>query len=222
MPSLNKTLTCDGILFDNEGTLIDASAATQHCWRTFASWYDLPADELLGLVPGRPARDLIGRYAEQLPVPVDEALHRYLDFASENHTGIRPIPGAAEVLDALPSDRWVVVTSGTRDFAMKRIAAAGLPTPPQLITADDVSAGKPDPAPYRIAAQRIGRDPSRCLAIDDAPAGITSARRAGCQTLGLLTTHTREALPDADAYATDLSHVRIVIQGQTLEVALSY
>ena len=220
LPSLNKTLTCDGILFDNEGTLIDASAATQHCWRTSPPGTTCQADELLGLVPGRPARDLIGRYAEQLPVPVDEALHRYLDFASENHTGIRPIPGAAEVLDALPSDRWVVVTSGTRDFAMKRIAAAGLPTPPQLITADDVSAGKPSPprteSPRNeLAETHHGASPSTT----HQPA---SPPRDGCQTLGLLTTHTREALPDADAYATDLSHVRIVIQGQTLEVALSY
>lgn len=47
MSTSEKALTCDGILFDNEGTLIDASEAGRICWGAFASWYDLPPDEVL-------------------------------------------------------------------------------------------------------------------------------------------------------------------------------
>jgi mannitol-1-/sugar-/sorbitol-6-phosphatase len=101
-----------------------------------------------------------------------------------------------------------VVTSGTRAIAATRLASAGLPTPPVLVAAEDVPAGKPDPAPYRLAATRLGLDPADCLAIEDAPAGLTSARTAGCRTLALLTTHPRAALP-ADLVAPSLAAVRI-------------
>jgi sugar-phosphatase len=209
-----------GILFDNEGTLIDASEATRHCWFTFASWYHLPVEEVLALVPGRPARDVIQHFAAQLPVTPDEALRRYLEFAATSQVGIRPIPGARSLVAQLPADRWVVVTSGTRDFAVKRITAADLPEPAHLITADDVSAGKPDPQPYLAAAQKIGANPADCLAIDDSPAGIESASRAGCSTLALLTTHRRSQLSTADAYAETLSQLRISVHNHQLHVTL--
>jgi sugar-phosphatase len=209
-----------GILFDNEGTLIDASEATRICWGTFAEWYDLSAEELLALVPGRPARDVINHYTQRLPVSVDDALKRYLEFAADSVTGIKPIPGATELLADLPADRWAVVTSGTRQFALKRISAAGLPEPKQLITADDVSAGKPDPEPYIAAARRLDAHPSMCLAIDDSPAGIESASRAGCLTVALLTTHRKSELPGAGSYAKDLRQIRTSQLGQEIRVEI--
>jgi mannitol-1-/sugar-/sorbitol-6-phosphatase len=211
-----------GILFDNEGTLIDASEATRMCWSSLAGWYNLPVDEVLSLVPGRPARDVIGHYAESLPVPVDDALRRYLEFSATCTTGIRPIPGARELLAKIPADQWIVVTSGTREFALRRIVAAGLPVPAQLVSADDVNAGKPDPEPYMVAARKLRLHPSDCLAIDDSPAGIESASRAGCMTLALLTTHPRSELPDADVYANDLSSVRVSNNGHGFRVFLDY
>jgi sugar-phosphatase len=79
--------------------------------------------------------------------------------------------------------------------------------PRTLITADDVVTGKPDPAPFRLAADRLGRTPARCLAIEDAPAGITSARAAGCRTLGVLTTYPSldaDTVPDLTALTIDV------------------
>lgn len=198
-----------GLLFDNEGTLIDASEATRNCWSTLAAWYELPAAELLALVPGRPARDVIRHYSARLPVPVDDALQRYLQLAASCDTGIQPIPGAMQLLTDLPADLWAVVTSGTRELALRRIAAAGLPEPGRLVAADDVSAGKPDPEPYLAAAAQIGAHPSDCLAVDDSPAGIESASRAGCSAVAVLTTHRRSALIAADAHVNDLHQIRI-------------
>jgi sugar-phosphatase len=97
------------------------------------------------------------------------------------------------------------------------MASAGLPTPPILVTAEDVHAGKPDPAPYLPAAERLGISPRDCLAIEDAPAGLESARRAGCKTLAVLTTHERDDLT-ADLIATDLTKVRIERRGETFTV----
>ena len=69
------------------------------------------------------------------------------------------LPGAAELLDALPSGSWTVVTSGTRALATGRLAHGGLPIPEQLITADDVERGKPDPQPYLAGAAALGSIP---------------------------------------------------------------
>lgn len=53
------------------------------------------------------------------------------------------------------------------------------------------------PDPYLLGAERAGVDPARCLVVEDAPAGVRSGRAAGCKTLGLVTSHTREQIDEA-------------------------
>ena len=203
-----------GLLFDSDGVLIDSTAGVEAAWLAFARWYGLPADDVLTRVHGRRSQDVIAYYADRLPVPPDEALDRFLATSMREHAGFAVLPGAVELLATLPARGWAVVTSGTRRVAQARLAAAGIPAPPVLVTAEDVPAGKPDPAPYRLAAQRLGLDPAGCLAVEDAPAGLASARGAGCATLALLTTHRRDQL-DADLVATDLVTVRVdVVDGR--------
>jgi mannitol-1-/sugar-/sorbitol-6-phosphatase len=208
MTSDNGAVEVKGLLFDNDGVLIDSTAAVEASWRAFASWYDLPADDVLTRVHGRRSRDVIAHYAEHLPVPSNEAFARYIDACVREFAEVTVLPGAAELISSLPPHGWAVVTSGTRIVTEARMAAAGLPTPPVLITAEDVPNGKPDPAPYRIAAERLDLNPADCLAVEDAPAGLASAHVAGCITLALLTTHPREDL-DADLITKDLTCVRI-------------
>jgi sugar-phosphatase len=203
-----------GILFDSDGVLIDSTAAVEATWRAFAGWYGLPAAELLATVHGRRSQDVIESYADRLPVSADEALRRLLADAVGGAATMSVLPGAARVLAGLPPRGWAVVTSGTRQVASARLAAAGLPEPPVLITAEDVPAGKPDPAPYRLAATRLGLDPADCLAIEDAPAGLASARAAGCRTLALLTTHRAEDL------TADLTAARVTPNGAGFTVHL--
>ena len=73
-------------------------------------------------------------------------------------------------------------------LATARLTAAGFVVPPWMVTADDVEVGKPDPAPYLLAAARLGVDPARCLVVEDAPAGLAAAQAAGCSTLAVSTT----------------------------------
>ncbi|HEX2809183.1 MAG TPA: HAD-IA family hydrolase, partial [Kineosporiaceae bacterium] len=79
-----------------------------------------------------------------------------------------------------------------------------------VVTASDTSIGKPDPAPYLLAADRLGVDPARCLVVEDAPAGLTAARAAGCATLAVTTTHEAAEL-DADAVVGTLADVRFTV-----------
>ncbi len=208
MTSANGAVEVRGLLFDNDGVLIDSTAAVEASWRAFASWYSLPTDDVLTRVHGRRSRDVIAHYADQLPVSSDEAFARYIDACVSEFADVDVLPGAADLIASLSASGWAVVTSGTRIVTRARMAAAGLPEPPVLITAEDVPVGKPDPAPYRIAAERLGISPADCLALEDAPAGLASAQAAGCVTLALLTTHRREDL-DADLIITDLTGVQV-------------
>ena len=88
-----------------------------------------------------------------------------------------------------------------------------------LVTADDVSRGKPDPEPFlRPPPSASGVDPKRCLVVEDAPAGVAAARAAGCFSLGVLTTTPAEQMP-ADALVPDLSAVRFeVVEGGGIRI----
>ena len=116
--------------------------------------------------------------------------------------GIVPIPGAVAFLDALPRERWAMVTSAPRDLALRRMAAAGICEPAVMITAEDVTAGKPDPAGYRLAAKRLGLEAGDCLIFEDATVGIQAAEAAGAALMIITTTHqhpleTRHATTDS-------------------------
>jgi sugar-phosphatase len=104
-----------------------------------------------------------------------------------------------ELLQALPLERWAIVTSCTRALAHVRIAAAGLPKPNHLVTATDVRHGKPHPEPYLKGAQILGIPADDCLVIEDAPAGIRAGKAAGARVLALRTTASDAELQQAGA-----------------------
>jgi sugar-phosphatase len=172
-----------GLLLDNDGVLVDSTAAVEESWRAFAGWYDLPIDAVLERVHGRRSRDVIAYYADRLPVSADEAFARYIDACIRDFAQVDLLPGTADLVASLPEWGWAVVTSGTKVVTQARWSAAGLADPPVLVSAEDVAVGKPKPDPYRTAAQLLGLDPADCLAIEDSPAGLMSAR-AAVQDLG--------------------------------------
>jgi sugar-phosphatase len=94
-------------------------------------------------------------------------------------------------------------------MAANRLAFAGLPIPPVLIAAGDVKSGKPHPEPYLRAAEQLGMAASKCVVIEDAPAGIQAARSAGMGVIAVAATHPPAALADADVVARRLSDIRV-------------
>jgi sugar-phosphatase len=87
------------------------------------------------------------------------------------------------------------------------------------VTVDDVARGKPAPDPYLRAAELLGRDPGACLVIEDAPAGITSAKSAGAVVLAVLTSYPAEALGAADAVIGGLDELSLGVAGDELVVS---
>jgi sugar-phosphatase len=193
----------DAVLFDLDGTLIDSTAAVERIWRRWGAEHGLPAG--WEFPHGVPARQVL---AAVVPASVVEAAFlRVSELELQDVDDVTLLPGAERALAALPAGRAAIATSGVEALAKLRIARTGLLAPPVLVTADDVPLGKPDPAPYLLAAERLGVPPARCLVVEDAPAGLVSGRAAGCATLAVATTHPPQAL-DADAVVGDLAAVR--------------
>jgi sugar-phosphatase len=197
--------TFDAVLFDMDGTLIDSMAGSLQAWERWATEHDVDPAHLADL-GGRPAAQVIPALltAERVADALARIEHLEAEAAAE---GIAVLPGTVEALTALPPDRVAIVTSCTRELLTARLAGSQLRHPREIVTFDDVEHGKPAPDPFLLGARRLGVDPARCLAVEDAPAGLASARAAGCTTLAVGDTHPHNEL-DADAHAPDLSHVR--------------
>ena len=209
-------LVVDHVLFDLDGTLVDSTASVRRNWARIATLIGRPGHDLVGDRHGIPGHQVLRTVAPELSEARIRELDQSLIDGEVSDTGdVTATAGAATLLSAIPPDRWSIVTSAPRRLAVTRLAAARLPVPPVMVTADDVRIGKPDPAPFLLAVDRLGSVPSRCLVIEDAPAGISAARAAGCPALGVLTTF---AHLDADTVA-DLTAVTVVPTAEGLAIA---
>lgn len=177
-----------GFLFDMDGTLLTSIAAAERVWTAWAERHGVDAAALLATMHGKRAEDTVRGL--QLPGidPVAEAAAITL-AEIDDVGGIEPIAGAAELLAALPRERWAIVTSAPRALALRRIAAAGLPIPGVLITADDVSRGKPAPDCFLLGAERLGLLATECLVFEDTLAGMQAAEAAGAAVVVISATH---------------------------------
>ncbi|KAJ3554410.1 hypothetical protein NM688_g3129 [Phlebia brevispora] len=195
----------DAILFDMDGTLIDSTAGVVDAWTLFAEKYPwLNVQEILASAHGvRTVENLRNHCHIEDPEELEREAVRFEEAIihaanKDGRSGIVALPGARENTEALaagaklPHPVWALCTSATRAYASQSITAAGLILPDIFVTAEDVKRGKPAPDPYLLGAKLLGIEPAKCLVIEDAPTGIRSGTAAGCKTMGLITSHTRE------------------------------
>jgi len=193
-------------LFDMDGTVLNSIAAAERIWATWALRHGVDVDSFLPTIHGVRAIDTINRLA--LPGVDAEAEAAFITEAEiEDVEGIIEVPGAASFLKSLPANQWAIVTSAPKALALRRMAAAGIPEPSVMVTAEDVSAGKPDPAGYRLAAKRLGVEPADCLIFEDATVGILAAEAAGAGLIVVTATHDH---PLQTPHATIASYESVV------------
>ena len=113
--------------------------------------------------------------------------------------GVVPLPGALELLTALPRGRWTIVTSCSRRLAEVRLKTSGLPRPEVFVTSSDITHGKPAPDAYLKGAEVLGFAAQECVVVEDAPAGVRSGKAAGTRVIGLCTTMASREIRDAGA-----------------------
>jgi sugar-phosphatase len=216
-------ITCSGLLLDLDGVLIDSTPAVTRVWTQWAGEHGFDPAEVTRKAHGRPS---IATIREFLPGADAEAENEKVElFELEDLDGIVPLPGARELLAALPADRWTIVTSATRALAEVRLRAAGLPVPAIMVTASDVTSGKPDPEPYLKGAARLSLSPAECVVVEDVPAGVRAGKSAGARVVALTTTLSVAELQPvgADWVVKDCRSISVsgaAKQGQKLMLAL--
>ncbi len=202
-----KTFDCAAILFDLDGVLVDSTGSVTRQWRRWAEEQNLDPDEVVEIAHGVRTIEIVRRLAPHLDAKAETL--RLEKREADDHQGVSVMPGAAELLKAIPPGRWCVVTSGTRYLATARLQLGNLPMPKVLVSADDVSKGKPHPEPYLMGAKLLGANPTECLVIEDAPAGIRAAHAGGMKAIGITSTYPAPALQEADVVVQSLAQIKV-------------
>jgi sugar-phosphatase len=194
-------------LFDMDGTLLSSIAAAERVWSTWARKHGIDVETFLPTMHGVRAEDTI-RKQNLVGIDVAKEVAWVMQAEIDDVDGVLAIDGIIEFLNALPQDRWSIVTSATKELAAARLAAAGIAMPKRIVTAEDVKRGKPAPDCFLLAAERLGVKASDCLIFEDAPAGIAAAEAAGADVMVITATHGH---PTKTPHATTGDYVGITI-----------
>jgi mannitol-1-/sugar-/sorbitol-6-phosphatase len=182
-----------GLLFDNDGVLVDSMPGAIQAWRQWGEKY-FPGFELTAEHHGKRAQDLV---LQMVGRELFEEANEYINQVEQDlaHLTI-PLTGSKSLTESLAPGSWTVVTSANPNLARARLTAAGIPIPAELVTAYDVNKGKPDPEPYLLGAQKLGFDISDCVVFEDAASGIQAGLDAGAGLLVGVTEHALDTKAD--------------------------
>jgi sugar-phosphatase len=212
---LASVFSCDAVLFDLDGVLVDSATVVERTWRRWAARHGLDPAHVIRKAHGRRTIETVRLLAPHLAA--DDEVAALAASESMETDGIYEVPGARELLESLPPRAWAVVTSGIPAVAELRLRHTRLPTPPVLVTADQVRHGKPHPEGFLTAAARLGVNPARCVVVEDAPPGIEAAHAAGMCVIAIASTYEPQALTAADAVVPALVSLRVgKSSGETL------
>lgn len=215
--SSSLNLNCKAVLFDMDGTLVDSTGVVERAWGLWAARHGIPIETVLAFSHGRPT---IATMEHFLPVRDHtrelEEMDRYEETQME---GILAVPGAAQVIHALQSHPWAIVTSAWRTLAEARVLAAGLPLPKVIVPVDEIRNGKPHPEGFLQAAERLGVAPKECLVFEDSRPGIEAGVSAGMQVVALLTTAPAHQMKHRPLIR-DFRDVKIEYDGEWIKLEL--
>ena len=205
----SQNMQTRAVLFDLDGVLVDSMSLVERLLTRWARLQGLDPGLVLRTAHGRREADLVRTLAPAADVEAEIALMQHWQVTEFD--GCAACEGAAGLTAALGTDRWAVVTSGSRAVATGRLRAAGLPVPRVLVTADDVANGKPHPEPYLTAAAALGLDAADCVVIEDAPSGAASGIAAGMRVIAVTGPPPRSADGFGDVHPVrSLAQVRVV------------
>jgi HAD superfamily hydrolase (TIGR01509 family) len=201
------------VIFDLDGTLVATEDHNQLVWRAFLSERGVhwPDDELAGRVIGRRGLDVLTEHAHLFGGETPEALYAAVlavDARMTRTEPIAPVDGAAEFIRALAGHgvRLALVTSRWRESARDILTALGvLDRFDVLVTAEDVTVGKPDPEGFLIALDRLGVPAADAVAFEDSLPGVQAAVAAGLRTYAVTPAPTPALADLAERVVADLT-----------------
>jgi mannitol-1-/sugar-/sorbitol-6-phosphatase len=205
---------CQGILFDMDGILISSLGSVERSWAAWAKMRGITPEAALRVAHGRRAIETVARLRPDLDSEAELKVIEDIEVA--DNEGLTVLPGVLELLGALPRERWTVVTSATERVTRVRMAAGGVPVPERLVTAGQVTRGKPHPEPFLAGAALLGFAPQACVVFEDSSSGAQAGRAAGCTVIATTFSHPVETLDAAHYLVRDLKDVRVEMDGDGL------
>ena len=204
-----------GVIFDMDGVLVDSAQAHFESWRRLGQEQGIPVTrERFAATFGRQNRDIIPELFGEVSADRiarlserKEVLYRISILGQ-----VPAVEGAVELVGALANAGLSlgIGSSGPRtniDLVLSEMGIAHLFD--AIICADDVTKGKPDPQVFTLACKRLEIPPSRCVVVEDAPAGIEAAKAAGTIAVAVLMHHPREAFKGAALVVDRLSELSV-------------
>jgi HAD superfamily hydrolase (TIGR01509 family) len=174
-----------GVVFDMDGVVIDSHPAHRAAWKAFleALGTTVADSELDIILDGGKREEILKHFLGDLtPQQILDYGKRKDEILRNRCTKLEPMPGVIEFLDQLCSSgiRVALATSAGKHRTLGTLEELRIAHYFEtVVTGDDVAAGKPDPAVYRLAASRMQEPPERLLAVEDAVSGVKAARSAG-------------------------------------------
>lgn len=209
-------MSIQAIAWDIDGTLVDSEplhlrALLAVCEAHSVNIADLPYEHFIGV-------DLHNVWLElktRFPADLTEQtwIQRLNSYYQVNAHHLKPVKHAQKTVReiACMGIPQVAVSNSNRIIVDTNLIALGISDLMEFsISLDDVQVGKPDPAPYLVAAKRLSLPPSTIVAIEDSSAGIRSARAAGIKVIGYgeTTTDIESADIKVESLLDILSHVQ--------------
>jgi HAD superfamily hydrolase (TIGR01509 family) len=191
-PFLFPTSGFEGVIFDCDGTLVDSMPAHFDAWCEALAIYGAGGifkEDVFFAMGGRPTMDIVVELNDEYNLkldPIKVAMAKREAFLKRlpTVTLIEEVAAFAEGLRGKVP--MAIATGGSRMVIEKTLKIVGVSDWfDEVVTADDVTDGKPAPDIFLKAAQLLGVSPSKCLALEDAPAGILAAQRAGMQVIAI-------------------------------------
>jgi len=206
-----------GAIFDWDGVIIDS--ARQHA----ASWERLAAENRLPLPPGHFERSFGMKNARiipdilgwtQDPAEIARLSNRKEELYREILTAdrIAPLPGVELWLERLGRAGVPCAIGSSTDRANIELVLGRLSLREvfaAIVSAEDVSRGKPDPEVFLQAARALRMPPCDCVVFEDAPVGVSAGKRAGMSVVAVASTRTRESLAEADLVVERLDELTV-------------
>ena len=214
------TVRCKGVLFDMDGILISSIGSVERSWTKWAVSRGVDPVHTLSIAHGRRSIETVVELRPDLDAAGENEIIEQMEM--DDTEGVEVLPGVHALLAALPPERWTVVTSATRPLARVRLAAGGIPVPARFVTADDVSEGKPHPAPYLAGAALLEFKPEECVVFEDAASGAKAGRAAGCTVIATTFSHSVESLAAAQYLVPDLTGVEVEVLSGDEGIALHF
>jgi sugar-phosphatase len=201
-----------------DGILISSLGSVERSWTKWAQMRGIDPAYAISIAHGRRAIETVAELRPDLDSAAE--LKVIEDLEVDDNDGLTVLPGVLDLLAALPKAAWTVVTSATERLARVRLAAAGVPVPDRIVTADQVRQGKPNPEPFLAGAALLGLPPAQCVVFEDSASGAKAGRAAGCTVVATTFSHSVESLAAAHYLVEDLRGVHVQIDAEGMAISL--